>query len=696
MPVSVSRDIFDPEKEYRSGIKQNGRIAYAWDDSEDNDEAVFNALAGPARLLRVAGDATGLLIPRSALGGSPGAAIEVSGDGSTADFVISVGQAGDGTQGAAVVHRDRVVLLDRAVASYEDANNWMFKGKVTSATGAPGALVLNDTERSFSEEHGLVNCRVTFTSGALNGETMEVNAVLSATSIQLDAPDADAPAAGDTYVIHPPALVLPDTYDLKFMSWWENTGIDVDSDLEDNGPITAVIDAVPSYRRRLHWCIYADNGSTAFPVNDVNGWFDSLYVDTIATLTVSSGTTVAADDVVLASGVFTPGGALLDSVVDDLHVERQAPGSWPYKLPSGVDAYPVSYVNGSVSGSDVTVSGGRVDAGGDGALGISIPPQSSTVNTDNGSILSSRGVIYYDEASGSILRAQAPTLNEGQTPLLAYAANGGTRVIQDAHTLAGPVQRNGVEYTCYGLLLAITPGSIIHSGAFWPVAPLWLNLSTLVPSPGPSQEYYIYLYNAGGGRLLNAAVLDITPPRGDGSYPHSVYSITADSDATFCYCIGLVHHIELASVSHWSGAYRAGRIYFGGVGGTGATYFVGGMTSDSTWTTLSDIPLAARSWVFRVTDGLSTAANSASYAIRQYYTTGSTTIWEAQRSIWAGTGFNADPIFFDVPNMTLSDTSILVQARVISDDPSPTSLVSIESVGWSEFQSQYGAWYALV
>jgi len=158
---------------------------------------------------------------------------------------------------------------------YEDDTNYICSGTITTVS-SPN---ITDTDKNWTTDYSLANCRMKMTSGAESGNTFTIVSRVSATELQLSSVGSIAPT--DTYIIKPPVLttagLLGRTDEVYLAVWWEDINENEDSSIVNPG-----LGVETTHRSRRRWCVrVAEGGST--PTSSTRHGFGFRYM-TLATL----------------------------------------------------------------------------------------------------------------------------------------------------------------------------------------------------------------------------------------------------------------------------------------------------------------------------------------------------------------------------------------------------------------------------
>lgn len=292
--ADVSRaSIFDAAKLYLGGIHQQGIEIFDWDWTESEQELLYAVLSSAAYSQKMSVVATHRFSDSWPEEGATTTALtpDISAVTTTNNFTLN---AGTFVQGGRTVYLPTSIEYDvSGTGGYASPSNWMFKGAVTGVTATTPAVdyTLLDANNIFPTGVGLAGCRVTFTSGLLDGNTYNIAARISDTSFQVLG-DLTGIITADTYVIIPPALDLPASSDYYLMTWFTEVNEAVDPDLED--PTFLLTQSV---RRQLRWCIYNSAPALTSSGSDL---FDDVFISKIGSVYKTVGNTIT----VLGTDIF--------------------------------------------------------------------------------------------------------------------------------------------------------------------------------------------------------------------------------------------------------------------------------------------------------------------------------------------------------------------------------------------------------
>lgn len=282
--------IFDHTKRYMGCTYQQGTSVFDWDESETTDELVWHILASWGGLIGSdtnaifpLRDLSSALVPTQGVPGDPTAQVN------NFQFLWE----------SLVLCSGRPVYFDSsawaydesALAGYANPVNYIHKGTVTGITvnGVGTDYDVIDSEKIFQSDLPLADCRIVFTSGALDGSVFDIDSRVGDTTLNVQ-DDLSTLAVDDTYVVYPPALNLPDSNDFYFVTWFENISSLEDTSLED-----PTLNEEPSQRRKLRWCVYPDPPALSEKLDYDEFFTDTAMMGPIAVVDSANTTVESAD-----------------------------------------------------------------------------------------------------------------------------------------------------------------------------------------------------------------------------------------------------------------------------------------------------------------------------------------------------------------------------------------------------------------
>lgn len=144
-------------------------------------------------------------------------------------------------------------------ASFDYEDQIIFTGTVDSV----GSGNLTDTEKNWSADHALTNCRVKMLDGPEVGSIFTVTGLISATTVSLSGGTGGI-VSGNTYEVYPPALTTPsgtDRDDLVYlMVFFDDTATEEDSAITHPG---TGVESV--HKSRIVPVVRVLEGSTTMP-----------------------------------------------------------------------------------------------------------------------------------------------------------------------------------------------------------------------------------------------------------------------------------------------------------------------------------------------------------------------------------------------------------------------------------------------
>lgn len=264
---NVSRNSLDYSQFYETLVLQQG---VPWLDSDFNEQVDLLALR---RMMENRAKFGSCLLPAT-VGGDRG--FEVTGIPATiANANISAGYAS--VYGTIIQSSP-----DQTPVSfeYESDDNYLTSGTLT---GVSGGDTLVDENKKFESWMSLVGCRVKMTSGVSSGSEFPITDVPNETSLECSGGIGSA-AAGDTYIIKPPALPssvgVQTTKEFQLWVFWEWINENQDSNIVNPGVAIETCE-----RRILRWVVRAED--TPY-VSSPNVWTFSLRILPIASVTIET------------------------------------------------------------------------------------------------------------------------------------------------------------------------------------------------------------------------------------------------------------------------------------------------------------------------------------------------------------------------------------------------------------------------
>ena len=275
--ADTTRDIFQVSNNYIGSVLQQGQVVYDWmynSDIREMSHLILNSLSG---------------ITGGVIATTDGLSIAV-------EPLIVPGNDVTITSGSAFVN-GRFIEFDADFQYSDEEVNYIAQGEVSTVVEIVAGTTyrISDSEKLWTTNHALPGCRITFTSGVLDGDSFTIVSLIGQ-SINVSG-DLSGLVVGDTYIISPPAITTPTSTSvkaLKLVTWIEDVSENEDTNLTD-----PVFQDSPIHKRQLRWCVYFDwNGTES---TDPTTGFSAL---TLCNIARSSGDASIDSDNIVSNAVY--------------------------------------------------------------------------------------------------------------------------------------------------------------------------------------------------------------------------------------------------------------------------------------------------------------------------------------------------------------------------------------------------------